>query len=578
MYYLCAQPDALYFKWQLEVMLFNFRKNAIPAEKIHILIGYNPENGINPKFIELANEQNENACFFFYIDDRITSHYAPSIRPNIIKKHFLVCPYLKDECIFYHDADIIFRELPDFKRLCEGNTWYASDTKSYLNADYIKNKGIPIFYEMCELMNIDRDLILSNNDNTGGAQWVLKNVNYQFWDKIEQDSERLFKYLTNNNERYADIFCKTVGIGRSAYQPFQSWCTDMWVIFWNALSLGYNVKIDNELDFCWPHNPIERWEETKILHNAGAASSASGEYFCKGDFHNSDPYDMDFSTILTDKCTIKYVEAIQECRNSRKTDLSDVTFILTLDVHSQDQVNNIYTTLNFINRHIKTNVLLAEVGMEPVLKEEALPACVQNFFFNDANGFHKARYNNLMIGKATTPIVSLYDVDVIFDPLQMETAVNKIRSGECVISYPYQGTITSAWDAVLRPFFESKLDARMFLTAISIENSKSYGGAVFLNRETYIQCGMDNEFIAAGETEDMERPKRMEILGFRYQRVEGPVYHLSYQRELNYKPDFGETYDPSLDEYLRICKMSKEELTNEIAKWKWSNAHRQQAC
>lgn len=577
MYYLSAQPDALFFKWQIEVQLFNFKKNGIPPEKIHVLIGYPSVKGINPKFIELANEQKDNARFFFYSDDRVTHHYTPAIRPHIIKKHFLECPYLKDECIFYHDSDIIFRKLPDFERLCAGNTWYVSDTRSYLDAEYIKTIGGTIFYEMCELMGVDKRLIIENDENAGGAQYVMKGVNYQFWDKIEHDCERLYKFLNDNHERYAAIFCKTVGIHRSEYHGLQSWCADMWAIFWNALNLGYKVKIDKELDFCWPQDTLDKWEATKILHNAGVGDTMSEQYFFKGHFHNNDPYEMNFDTILTDRCTIKYVENIQQFRDTRKKDLLNVTIIIIVNNKLGDQVNDLYTTLNFIDRHFKTKVLLAEVGTEPVLEDARLPPCVKKVFFSDSGYFHKTRYNNIMISKADTAIISLYDADVVFDPEQIESAVYKIQSGECAISYPYHGEIVGAWDPALKRLFASKLDTRIFLRAFSIESNKNFGGAVFINRHIYIQCGMDNEFIPSGEMGDLERLKRMEILGFKYVRIGGTLYHLSYNRELNYKSHAAACL-PSLDEYLRICKMSKEELSNEIANWKWSNALPQSAC
>jgi hypothetical protein len=191
MYFISAQPESLYFIWQLEVQLFNFKTNRVPAENIHVLIGYNPMYGLNKKTLEFANEQKSNACFFFYSDERVNSSYTPSIRPHIIKKHFLDCPYLKDECIFYHDADIIFRELPDFKRLCTDDTWYVSDTRRYLDIAYIKSVGDPVFYEMCEVLNIDRSLIVNNDENAGGAQYLMKGVNYQFWDKVEHDCEQV---------------------------------------------------------------------------------------------------------------------------------------------------------------------------------------------------------------------------------------------------------------------------------------------------------------------------------------------------------------------------------------------------
>jgi len=40
MIYLSAQPDSLYFAWQVEVMLENFIEKGIDQNKIHIVVGY----------------------------------------------------------------------------------------------------------------------------------------------------------------------------------------------------------------------------------------------------------------------------------------------------------------------------------------------------------------------------------------------------------------------------------------------------------------------------------------------------------------------------------------------------------
>jgi len=42
MIFLSAQPDDLYFTWQLEIQLRNFRDLNIHSKQIQILIAYNP--------------------------------------------------------------------------------------------------------------------------------------------------------------------------------------------------------------------------------------------------------------------------------------------------------------------------------------------------------------------------------------------------------------------------------------------------------------------------------------------------------------------------------------------------------
>jgi len=52
MIYISAQPDSIYFIWQLEIQLRNFRTRGIERQNIHVLIGYDERMGINPRFEE----------------------------------------------------------------------------------------------------------------------------------------------------------------------------------------------------------------------------------------------------------------------------------------------------------------------------------------------------------------------------------------------------------------------------------------------------------------------------------------------------------------------------------------------
>ncbi|WP_142683048.1 galactosyltransferase-related protein [Chitinophaga polysaccharea] len=570
-YYISAQPDELYFKWQLEVQLFNFHQHKIPAENIHVLISYNSYKGISPIFKQFAIDHQNKAQFFFYEDTRVDRNYIPSMRPHIIKKHFGACPFLNDANIFYHDSDIIFRKLPDWKELCDGNTWYVSDTSSYLSVEYIKGIGDIVFQEMCEVLNMNRGLISSNSKKAGGAQYVLKRVNYQFWNKVESDCEKLFKHLIDNKERYEDIYCHNIGIDKSSYRPIQDWCADMWAILWNGLHFGFNVEISGELDFCWPTDPLERWNETKILHNSGVTESMSDTYFYKGGFYNTTPYDVPLTHVTSEKCTIKYVEAIRAYQDSEKYDLTDVTFLMLARIDSPDRTENISITTNFLHKHFKTNILLLEADTISALADLPLPPNVKKLFIYDDDIYlHRAKHHNYMIHKADTGIIAIYDVDVIINPPQVVEAVNSIRIGQCSIAYPYDGRVVSIWDADLKKRFHSKLDARMFKPSVSADTSKAYGGAVFIDRSIFIKCGMENEMIYKWGPDDIERAKRMEILGYSNHRVEGPLYHLFHRRVHNSSYTSSDDYEALMKEYIRICKMSTEELSKEVGNWTWT--------
>jgi hypothetical protein len=571
-YYISAQPDEPYFKWQLEVQLLNFYRCGIPAANIHVLISYDPMKGVNPVFLRLAEEQQDKAIFYFYEDNRTDKNYIPSLRPHILKQHFTTHPILNDAYIFYHDCDIIFRELPNFESLCKDYTWYLSDTSSYISVEYIKNIGDIIFLEMCEVMDISPTEIMCT-DTAGGAQYLLRGVNYQFWNKVEQDCVKLHSHLTNNRERYIDIFCRNMGIDKSAYHSIQDWCTDMWAILWNGFQLGFNIKTDPELDFCWPAEPLERWKATKILHNSGVTPNMCDRHFYKGNFYNTPPYDIPLDNYDQEKCTVKYVEAIKAYQEHIKTDLADVTFLFLVRIDSPDRLDNLHIVTNFLHKHFKTNILLLEADAESALNDAKLAPVVKKIFVKDDNPYlHRARYHNQLIRAADTPIIAIYDVDVIIAPSQLIMAVEYIRSKQYHVAYPYNGQVISIWENELKRRFSTKLDVRMLWSSTTADTTKAFGGAVLLNKNSYIIGGMENEHIYKWGPDDIERVKRMEILGYDYIRIDGPLYHLFHRRAQNSSYSSSDDYELLMQEYLRISGMCGEELKAEVSQWTWAHS------
>jgi hypothetical protein len=109
--FICAQPAIKYYAWQVEVMLNNFRKNGINLNDVDIVCS-KPDGVVPEEWSKLAN--NYAARFFFYDDLRVDKGYISSIRPNILKQHFIKNPQLEKEAILYHDCDIVFTKPIDW--------------------------------------------------------------------------------------------------------------------------------------------------------------------------------------------------------------------------------------------------------------------------------------------------------------------------------------------------------------------------------------------------------------------------------------------------------------------------------
>lgn len=305
--YICVQPRLIYYAWQVEVMINNFIKNGISGNDIDILVAWNPNDGTNTAEVidawrKLANKYNY-VRFFFYEDTRTDMSYIPSIYFNILKQHIKAHPELVDQPLFLHDSDIVFTRPVDFSSMLHDKVWYLSDTVGYIGTQYVLTKGEDVYKGMCDVVGIDPLIPKLMNSNSGGAQHIVKGSTYEYWDKVEKDSIKLYRHLSETEANYIPK--------HEGDPPIQKWTAGMWSLLWNAWLFGHETKVDKRLDFCWATDPIERWYETPIFHNAGV-TCACGRQFYKAQYMNSYPYGIILDAFNDKKASYNYVKEIVE--------------------------------------------------------------------------------------------------------------------------------------------------------------------------------------------------------------------------------------------------------------------------
>ena len=284
--FVCAQPATTYYAWQVEVMLNNFKSMGVNLNDVDIVCW--KQNGIIPEeWSKLANGYP--ARFFFYDDTRETKHYISSIRPNILKQHWQKHPELKFDAIFYHDCDIIFSK-PVSEWITEDmimdEKWYGSDTRWYISHSYILSKGQDIMDKMCEIMELDEQLIKDNEMNAIGAQYLMKGIDYSFWDRVESDSEKLFKQITDLNN-----IKKTQ---QPSYHELQIWCSDMWAVLWGGWRRGAETICHPNFEFSWGTSTKDDYQRLNIMHNAGVTSPNEGLFY-KAQYMHELPYNKELT-------------------------------------------------------------------------------------------------------------------------------------------------------------------------------------------------------------------------------------------------------------------------------------------
>jgi hypothetical protein len=311
--FMSAQPDHPYFHWQVEVVIHNFMKSGINPNWIDILFAY--DNEPSPEGRALASKY-PMVRFFFY-KKRITENYGyiPILRPDILEQHFRAHPELRGETVFYHDSDIIFRELPNFDALHGDLYWYVSDTISYIGAKYIKSKSEDIFTDLCSLSGIPPELVEANEAGSGGAQYLMKGVTADFWKEVAEDTLTIYKYMCDREHQdRANLSTEEA----AQFNPIQKWCADMWSVLWGAWKMGAQTIVTPELDFSWGTSDIHAYNKCPIMHNAGVTNSTKDTLFYKADFQSSSPFDTDLSYVDPESASGKYVAAILYAKEKRK--------------------------------------------------------------------------------------------------------------------------------------------------------------------------------------------------------------------------------------------------------------------
>ena len=289
-----CQPDDPYYVWQNHLYIESCINNGFDEERIHILL-YSPRGRpLNPYWDKLKDYYPK-LNIYRYTDEgkgvsQLLSIYIPILRPHILRQHFDKFPELEKEVIIYTDSDILWTKPPDIEKFYEDDINYMSDAKSYMNSSYFDSKypqmmeskkegskNRDFLEEICNLSGITKQKVVENNDNIGGVQYILKNINADFWRKVEKDIISIRTHLMDVNKQFYE----------SENKGIQSWCADLWAVIFNLWYLNREVKIVPELDFTWGSDNIEKLKDNSIYHNAGIVSEKQGEapVFYKGKYH-----------------------------------------------------------------------------------------------------------------------------------------------------------------------------------------------------------------------------------------------------------------------------------------------------
>lgn len=267
-------------------------------------------------------------------------------------------------------------------------------------------------------------------------------------------------------------------------------------------------------------------------------------------------------------------------KDSYKIDLTDVTFTIPVFYDSIDRKQNLDLCVCMLQNHFDTHISISEQGGT---KFEYMSKWARYTRF-DNKDFHRTKMLNDMAIEAETPYLANWDADVIIAPMQVYLSVLKLREGADVV-FPYDGRFARLPRIPWFKTIEKALDIGIIGdTEPKGKRGKpvpeySVGGAVFFNKESFIDGGMENEFMISFGPEDCERNDRFTKLGFKIERVcelssglGGPLYHIDHWCGPDSTPQ-NPHFKANHRELEKGRAMSKEELRAYVDSFYWRHKY-----
>lgn len=255
-----------------------------------------------------------------------------------------------------------------------------------------------------------------------------------------------------------------------------------------------------------------------------------------------------------------------------KLDLSDLTFVIPVRLDTIQRLENLNFVIKYFLEHFETKFIILEAdSIDKGLLKKILPPEVELHFVFDENPiFHRTKYINQLAGYIQTEYIAVWDSDVIVPVEQLLTSISLLRSKITDFVLPYDGRFYDTGPDLREVFFKhlNLIDLDQNAETMSLIYGFSASGGGFLaNSIQYLDAGLENEGFKGWGIEDGERLRRWEILGFEVCRIKGKMFHLFHPRGQNSSFENDDAHKDRILQYLRICRMSKDDLRIEVESW-----------
>lgn len=254
-----------------------------------------------------------------------------------------------------------------------------------------------------------------------------------------------------------------------------------------------------------------------------------------------------------------------------RIDLKDVTFTIPVAYDSKDRKKNLDLCVCMLQHHFDTNVIIGEQGGHAFVY---MHEHCKYIAFSDMRFFHRTQMLNMLARIAQTKFVANWDADVIVPPLQLWTAVQRLRAGADMV-YPYEKNFARVprlpWFSAIEKAIDIGVVGDTKFNGMNNNDPVSVGGAVIVNRAEFFRAGGENENFISFGPEDAERWFRFNLLGYKVERSLGTLYHINHYVGPNSSNQHGHVKS-NRKEWETVQAMNSDQLAYYVDTWAWATA------
>lgn len=282
------------------------------------------------------------------------------------------------------------------------------------------------------------------------------------------------------------------------------------------------------------------------------------------------------------KLTQEFIEQQKkQLKNFKKQNqlinLEGLDFILITKIDSEFRMNNLKETVKHLNKYFENKVYIVEYDYESKIFFEGN---YEIFLIEPINDhFYRNYATNKFLKQMKNSIICNIEVDCLLDPFGIIDCYEKIKSGEIDFALPYNGIpiwlnqkasstykLTKELPEIWKHIYNIQPCLDESYHEILKTKLKHFGFAYMANKNAFEKIGFENENFLRWGYDDLERVVRILKMNYKIYFSNHFCYHLWHERKNNIWYEY-ENQD-NIKEYLRIAKMTKEELELEIDSWK----------